>query len=104
MRLQFVKIRQTSIVVIVGMFDQSINLPAILEIFIISCHFPLVKGLPIDFYAVVCAELSKFVSFLCHGKFLYELAGLHIFCLQKLLDTHAPNYRLLLFLQLLLLA
>jgi len=55
MRLQFVKIRQTSIVVIVGMFDKSINLPAILEIFIISCHFPLVKGLPIDFYAAVCA-------------------------------------------------
>ena len=53
------------------MFDESIYLPAILEVLVILGHFLLIEGLSVDVHAVLRTKSSKFVSFLRVGKFLH---------------------------------
>jgi hypothetical protein len=84
-------------------FDEPIDLPSVLQVFIGPHGLALEEGLATDLHAVLGAELSKLVGFVGDGEFLHELIWLHLFHPQDVLNAHAPDHGFLLLLDLLIL-
>lgn len=53
-----------SVVVLISLLDESIDLSPILQVLVVPGCFALIKAFSVDFDAMVGTQFSKFISFL----------------------------------------